>query len=334
MTELAAIDVLGAWVGIFLTISILSFLYGDNPFYKVAEHLFVGVSIGYIVVVQFKNNFYVKLERGLDVWDAVPIALVAMLFAKLASRRLAWLGKFPLAFVVALSAGQSVVGLVGSDLADQMKVAASPLVVERTDLNSAGAPALSLLPGVSPHLAQKLVEERARRPFESVDDAVTRPSLTAEERADLAAERGSVVGLDARAAVREGELDGFGVASQVLLLFALLAVLLYFYFSVAHTGAIGKVSRVGVWILMIGFGASFGWTVQGRIALAIGRAQDIRGTFMSEGDAAQVHGELAALASIAIVGAGIYLWERRRRASAANRDGELAPGDRSRQAGG
>lgn len=313
MTELATIDVVGAWLGIFLTICLLSFLYGDNPFYKLAEHLFVGVSIGYVVVVQLDNNLYVKLERGLGWPDAVPLVLVAMLFAKLGSRRMAWLAKFPLAFVVALFAGQSIVGLVGADLADQLKAAASPLVVERTDLNTADAPRLSLLPGVSPDAAAKLVAERERRPFDSLDDALSRPSLTAEQRADLAAERGHLVGLDARAAVREGELDWFGVLSQVLLLLALLAGLLYFYFSIAHRGAIGGLSRIGVWILMIGFGASFGWTVQGRIALAIGRAQHVRGTFLGAEDAAQIHGEAAALASIAIVGVGIYLWERRRR---------------------
>jgi hypothetical protein len=313
MTELATIDIVGAWLGIFLTICILSFLYGDNPFYKLAEHLFVGVSIGYIVVVQFKSNLWIKVERGLTWWDVVPVILVAMLFVKLASKRLAWLGKFPLAFVVALYAGQSVVGLVGSDLGDQMEVAAQPLIVEKLDLNTATPSELSLLPGVSPVLAGKLVAERAERPFTSVDDALTRPSLTPLERSDLGGERGSIVGLDARAAVTPGEIDWFGVVSQVLLLLALLSGLLYFFFSIAHAGPIGKVSRVGVWILMIGFGASFGWTVQGRIALAIGRAQDIRGTFMAPADAAQVHGELAAIASIALVVAGIYVWERWRR---------------------
>ena len=117
-----------------------------------------------------------------------------------------------------------------------MKAAASPLVVERTDLNTADAPRLSLLPGVSPSLAAKLIAERERRPFDSLDDAASRPSLTDAEREELDAERGFVVGLDARAAVRGGEIDWFGVASQVLLLFALLAGLLYFYFSIAHAG--------------------------------------------------------------------------------------------------
>ncbi|MEJ7602721.1 MAG: helix-hairpin-helix domain-containing protein [Kofleriaceae bacterium] len=313
MTELATIDLVGFWLGIFLTICILSFLYADNPFYKLAEHLFVGTSIGYIVVVQFKSNMWVKVERGLEPIDLIPAVLIALMFAKLASAKLAWLGRFPLAFVVALFAGQSIVGLVGSDLGDQMKAAARPLVVEKVDVSTANASQLSQLPGVSPTVAAKLVTEREARPFASLDDLASRPSLSADERAGIADERGPIVGLDARASIRAETIDWFGVVSQVLLLLALLTGLLFFYFSIAHRGPIGRVSRVGVWILMIGFGASFGWTVQGRIALAIGRAQDIRGKLMAEGDAAQVHGELAAIVSIVIVVAGIYLWERRRK---------------------
>jgi uncharacterized membrane protein len=121
-----------------------------------------------------------------------------------------------------------------------------------------------------------------------------------------------LVGTEAKAAVDSNRIDWFGVVSQVLLLIALLTGLLYFYFSIAHRGAIGRVSRIGVWILMIGFGASFGYTVQGRIALAIARAQDVRGKFVSPHDAAQIHGELAAIVSAAIIIAGIWLWERRR----------------------
>jgi hypothetical protein len=313
MTDLATIDIVGAWVGIFLTMCVLSFLYGDNPFYKLAEHLFIGVSIGYIIVVQFRNNFWVKLDRGVTPWDIVPIVLIAMMFIKLASKQLVWLGRFPLAFVVALYAGQSVTGLVGADLGDQITTASRSLVVYKVDVNTAPPSELSQIPGVSPAIAAKLVTERALQPFESLEDLVSRPSLTPEERKDLANARGSLVGTDARAATGTAQIDWFGVVSQILLLISLLTGLLYFYFSIAHRGAIGKVSRFGVWVLMIGFGASFGWTVQGRIALAIARAQDVRGKFMSPHDAAQVHGELAAIASVAIIVAGIWLWERRRR---------------------
>jgi hypothetical protein len=321
MTELATIDIVGAWLGIFLTMCVLSFLYGDNPFYKLAEHLFIGVSIGYIVVVQFKNNLWVKVERGMTWSDLVPAVLVVMMFIKFGSRKLAWLGRFPLAFVVALYAGQSVTGLVGSDLGDQIKTASRSLIVDKVDVNTATADQLSQIPGVSPAIATKLVAERDQRPFVSIDDMVSRGSLTASERADLADARGPLVGMDARGATTPHHVDWFGVASQVLLLLSLLTGLLYFYFSIAHRGAIGRVSRIGVWIIMIGFGASFGWTVQGRIALAIARAQDVRGTFMSAHDAGRVHGEIAAIVSVAIIVAGIWLWERRRRGPGASNSG-------------
>ncbi len=43
----------GIWIGALLTLCIFSFLYRDNPLYKFAEHLFVGVSAGYFIVLRF-----------------------------------------------------------------------------------------------------------------------------------------------------------------------------------------------------------------------------------------------------------------------------------------
>jgi hypothetical protein len=57
---------LGVWVAAALTLCIFSFLYRDNPFYRFAEHLFVGVSAGYYIVL----NFWTVLVANL--WD--PLA--------------------------------------------------------------------------------------------------------------------------------------------------------------------------------------------------------------------------------------------------------------------
>ena len=51
------------------------------------------------------------------------------------------------------------------------------------------------------------------------------------------------------------------------------AVMVYFLFSVEHTGVVGGISKVGIWFLMISFGASFGYTVMARLSLLIGRTQ-------------------------------------------------------------
>ena len=46
-------EIIGAWVSVFLTLAISSFLYKDNPIYKIAEHLFVGISAGYWMSIFF-----------------------------------------------------------------------------------------------------------------------------------------------------------------------------------------------------------------------------------------------------------------------------------------
>ena len=58
-----------------------------------------------------------------------------------------------------------------------------------------------------------------------------------------------------------------------LIFLGTIAVLLYFFFSKAHTGVYGKFVSVGKWFMMVGFGASFGLTVMARISLLIGRIQ-------------------------------------------------------------
>ncbi len=51
----------------------------------------------------------------------------------------------------------------------------------------------------------------------------------------------------------------------------LLSTLIYFYFSKPHTGVLGVTASVGIWFIMISFGAHFGYTVMGRVSLLIGR---------------------------------------------------------------
>ncbi|MEO0080418.1 MAG: hypothetical protein ABIK44_07070 [candidate division WOR-3 bacterium] len=48
---------------------------------------------------------------------------------------------------------------------------------------------------------------------------------------------------------------------------------LYFFFSREHRGALKLASETGIIFLMVGFGASFGYTVMARMSLLIGRFQ-------------------------------------------------------------
>jgi Kef-type K+ transport system membrane component KefB len=63
--------------------------------------------------------------------------------------------------------------------------------------------------------------------------------------------------------------------NNIILIVGVLTGLFYFFFSVEHKGALKVVSRIGIYFLMIYFGASFGFAVMGRISLLIGRFNDL-----------------------------------------------------------
>ena len=46
---------LGTWITALATLAIYSFLYRDNPFYKAAEYLLVGLTVGYSLVISVKT---------------------------------------------------------------------------------------------------------------------------------------------------------------------------------------------------------------------------------------------------------------------------------------
>ena len=56
-------EIFGVWLSVFLTLSIFSYLYKDNPFYKAAEHLYIGVSAGYIAVISFWQQIQPNLTN-------------------------------------------------------------------------------------------------------------------------------------------------------------------------------------------------------------------------------------------------------------------------------
>jgi len=68
--------------------------------------------------------------------------------------------------------------------------------------------------------------------------------------------------------------DGFGATLlAVIIIIGVISTLIYFYFSKEHKGALGVTAKVGIWFIMISFGAHFGYTVMGRVSLLIGRVQ-------------------------------------------------------------
>ena len=129
----------------FLTLAILSFLYKDNPFYKFAEHLFVGVSAAFWMVMGFWTTIVVnlipRLSRSLSEFFEVPYqgssynlayfipVILGILLLMRLSRQHGWLARWPLAFIVGTTAGLNFVRYLRSDFIEQVSATSVPLLV-------------------------------------------------------------------------------------------------------------------------------------------------------------------------------------------------------------
>lgn len=188
-----------------LTLALYSFLYQDNPLFKSAEHIFVGVSaaystaqIWYLVlltdVVTPVFNLDKNLDRGYD-WILIFPTILGIFMLMRFNQKLEWLSRISFAFVVGLGAGFSIPRSISSFILAQIEPSLRPLTLS---------------------------------------------------------------------------IEGFNL---LLILIGVITVLIYFLFSIEHSGLIGKASKVGIWFMMISFGASFGYTIMARLSLLIGRVE-------------------------------------------------------------
>ena len=227
---------LGAWVAVGLTLFIYSFLYKDNPFFKLAEHLYVGVSMGYTIVRIYYDTMVKSLYQPMvseGKWWLVMPALLGLLMLARFFPKITWLSRWSFAFVVGFGSGVVIPRVISSYILQQVQGTLLPLAA---------------------------VGERGFR---------------------------------------------FGLAqlNTVLILVGVVTVLFYFFFSIEHRGAIRVAARVGIYFLMISFGAAFGYTVMARMSLLIGRFDDLLLYFSSD------YGYATPVLLILII-LGLLYWER------------------------
>ncbi|MCC6906333.1 MAG: hypothetical protein IT430_00200 [Phycisphaerales bacterium] len=205
---------LGTWIAALLTLFVLSFVIRDNPLYKVAESIFIGVSAAYWMVTGFWDtivpNLLGKLAPGLlrdwavpglgddqhpELAYLVPLILGIMLLWRLSPVG-GWISRWPMAFIIGTFCGLRLMSFLHADFLTQI--------------------------------------------------------------------RNTIVSLYV---VDNGSFDAWQSLKNLILVVGVLCCLVYFFFSLEHKGLVGNTARVGIWFLMITFGAAFGYTVMGRIAL-------------------------------------------------------------------
>lgn len=189
------------WLAAFLTICIFSFLYKDNILYRFAEHLFVGVSAGYLVALTWHNQILPNLIEPLffqgNLLYIIPLLFALCYFARFVPG-LNHLIRLPIAYVLGWSSGVAIPAFFQRDILRQTQ---GTLLV---------------------------------------------PNVFARWDSGLWA---------------------------VIILIGVISTLIYFFFSRERKGIIKPTANLGIVFIMLGFGASFGYTVMARISLLIGRLQ-------------------------------------------------------------
>ncbi len=109
-------------IALALTVMIFSFLYRENPFYRFAEYLLVGISVGYYLVIISTNTIYPLVVDRLflhgELIVLVPAALGCMMFLRL-SVRLSHLSRIPLALMIGFGAGRSIPAMLQARILEQ-----------------------------------------------------------------------------------------------------------------------------------------------------------------------------------------------------------------------
>jgi hypothetical protein len=113
-----SIEVLSAFIGFILTLMVFSYLIGDNPLFRIAIYIFIGVSSGYAATVVLYNVLIPKFSLLLDlnqfVLLVIPLILCLTLLAKLFPR-FSWIGNFAMAVLVGVGAATAIGGaLIGT----------------------------------------------------------------------------------------------------------------------------------------------------------------------------------------------------------------------------
>ena len=336
-------DVIGLWVAAALTLCIYSFLYRDNPFYRFAEHLFVGISVGYGIVITIHQGVIplaweplsdafgglwteitgdVTPESRQTLWGLfriIPICIGLLFFARL-SPNYTWLIRYPIAILIGFGAGAAIPNVLQANIFAQTQGTVEPFgTIHIADPSSLGTwGAVLLVIGVLCTISYFLISTEQRDSFKLLSiagiglgslgfafliaDNITNDGLTATEivgsilmvlgllctifySVSSVEQRNtfkwlSIIGIGLFIigfiviygnTIWSGNLTSWEVFSAVLIVIGVFCTLTYFFFSVEHSGAIQWTSKIGIGFLMIGFGAAFGNTVMGRLALMIHR---------------------------------------------------------------
>jgi len=130
-------DIIFTWIAAGLTLAIFSFLYKDNPFYKLAEHIYVGSSAAYNFIwfwfFMFRPTFLEPFFKGtgpaLERYLLILPVILGILMLTRIVPKWSWLSRWPIAFSIGIGAGIGLYSVIIGWLLPQLKATLLPLYV-------------------------------------------------------------------------------------------------------------------------------------------------------------------------------------------------------------
>lgn len=176
-------------MGTILTYMMWSYLYKENPLYRLAQNIFIGFWMGYYFVNGVQGIWSKGILEGIAGNYGVLLATIFgfLIVIRLFVKRVAWYARLPILVIVAVGYGVALTSMIKAEIIAQIAASILPL----------------------------------------------------------------------------NNLDNIIVAIGVII------VVFYFFFSIEHKGILSYVSRTARYLLMISFGANFGFGYIARISKVI-----------------------------------------------------------------
>ncbi|MEN3015187.1 MAG: hypothetical protein ABDH21_03905 [bacterium] len=233
------------WISSLLILAIYSFLYRDNFYYKLAEHLFIGVSAGYWFVLTYWSFIYPNVFLAL-----ANIFFISSVHYEMSSLKINPLVKFSIQFPFELTKELSI-GFPAINVWDFLNIII-PTILGIMVL-------LKLVPSIG---------WISRIPIAFMVGVTAGITIYSIGIGDVVKQIGSTIDPFINI-TNQGQINWFVTISDLIVLIGVLSSLLYFYFSAEFKGGVNYIVRVGIMFLMVAFGVAFGYTVMARISLAI-----------------------------------------------------------------
>jgi len=123
-------DLIWTTLAAFLTFCIFSFLYKDNPFYKFAEHLVVGVSAGYFTMLLVYEGLFPKVivpifQQG-RLYYLIPAILGLLMWTRFV-KKWSWVSRYPIAATIGIGTGVSIPLEMQTKVVQQLRASMSAI---------------------------------------------------------------------------------------------------------------------------------------------------------------------------------------------------------------